>query len=460
MAEVVKGQKVYRGKTTAKGQFGVLDDRRRLETGNFIYELGAHPGILTRVCTLGMKKTDTIQSFGYDTLENGIIDHYDELLLATRIGTDSTAGATGITAATTLAVKNRHLWIPESTWFNVNTGEQFLVTAVAPIGSSADGYDKDHPEYGYVTVVRAYTNDTGDFGKTKAGKKGDRLQYTGPAAREGGKPAEAQSTVIKPVRNGMRRFTHTFEMTDVLAMTKAGAFYGMSERERLERDMRYKAIWDEEAAMLDGQFAYEYPGKTAGGTYGSVLESSLTSWRGSTRGLIPTIYSFAPGNIYDCGGVLSYRLFTDFFSYLSNMNPGGMQKMIKKSQSTENNVKNEYIVLCGDVALTALTDLLHNKVETKVGDNHYGFDMTSVTTPYGTARLRRHIQLDGPRADWMVFVDPKRIGQKVYGGFNNRFIPVSLPDAYTKKWDLQKIAGLWIGNAELFGILKGVQAAV
>lgn len=457
MSDVTKGIKIYRGKTAAKGQYGVIDDRRRLETGNFIYELGAHPGIITRVCTLAMKDSDKIQSFGYDTLENGVIQHYDEALAGTVASGNASGGAA---KADTLYVKNMHLWMPDTTWFNVNTGEQILVKTVAPIPSSetAFGYDSGHPEYGKITVSRNYTNDT-QF-SAKAVSKGDRWQYTGPAAKEAGEPGIAQATVVKPVRNGMRRFTHTFEMSDVLAMTKSGAFYGMSERERLERDMRYKAIWDEEAAMLDGQFAYEYPGKTAGGVYGNVLESGVDSWRGSTRGLLPTIHAFAPGNIYDCNGVLSYRLFCDFFSYLTDMNPGGMQKMVKKSGSTENTVKNSYIILCGSVALTALTDLLHSKVQTMVGEDHYGFDMKRIETPYGTAHLRRHIQLDGPRADWMVWVDPKRMGQKVYAGFDNRFKKVSTDEKYTMKWDLQKIAGLWIGNAELFGVLKGVQAAV
>ena len=222
-------------------------------------------------------------------------------------------------------------------------------------------------------------------------------------------------------------------MTDYLAMRKGGAFYGMSERERLERDMRYKAIWDEESMLLDGQYIHDYPGKSG------TKESTLTSWRGSSRGLIPYINAFAPGNVYDCNGVLSYRLLNDFFSFLTSQNPGGMQKMIKKSKSDTAAIKNNYIVLCGDTALTALSDLLHNKVQTDNGANYYGFDMQRIVTVYGNIYLRRHILLDGPRSDWMVFVDPMRIGMKTIKGFNNRFIPTSLPNTYEKAWDLQKM---------------------
>ena len=422
------------------GQAGVIPDRKVVETGNFIYELGAHPGILTRVCTLGQKKHDMIDNLEFTTLENGTIPHYTE------------AVATSTVASTIITVEDGSWIIPESTLFSVDTNEQVLVTAVAVVGSSQSGYDVNKPNRRRLTVIRNWNEDS-QF-SAAAVVVGHRFQYSGPAMREGGKPADSVSTIIEPIKNTVRRLSHTFTMTDYLAMRKGGAFYGMSERERLERDMRYKAIWDEESMLLDGQYIHDYPGKTG------TKEATLKSWRGSSRGLLPYIHAFAPGNVYDCNGVLSYRLLSDFFSFLTSQNPGGMQKMIKKQKSDTAAIKNNYIVLCGDTALTALSDLLHNKVQTDNGANYYGFDMQRIVTVYGNIYLRRHILLDGPRSDWMVFVDPMRIGMKTIKGFNNRFIPTSLPNVYEKAWDLQKWCGLWLANAELFGVLKGVQAAV
>ena len=430
---------LYRG-TNADGQVGIIDDRRVLETGNFIYELGFHPGILTRVCTAGAKKEDTIQSLHYKTLENGIIQHYDEVV-----------EAQSSTTATTIKVADRHLWVPDHTWFNVDTMETVLVQSVA--ATSVTGY----PNAGTVTIIRGYGET--DF-PAKAMAKGDRMQRTGPAMKEAGSSARSQKTVIQPVLNGMRRLSHTFTMSDVTAMMDGKAFYGMSERERLERDMRYQAIVNEESSLLDGQFVYDFPGKASSSEFGALIESNLDSWRGTTRGLVPTIHKFAPGNIYDCGGTLSYRLLTDFVAHLSKYNPGGMQKQIKKSGSKETSTKVKYIALCGDTAISALTDLLHNKVQTTVGASSYGFDMTRLTAPFGSIDIMRHVLLDGPRADWMVFIDPQRVGIRTFKGFNNRFVPVTLEDSYVKKWDLQKIFGFWVGNAELFGIMKNVQAAI
>ena len=68
-------RKMWQGQISGS-QAGVVDDRKVVETGNFIYELGAHPGILTRVCTMGQKKSDMIDNLEYTTLENGTIPHF------------------------------------------------------------------------------------------------------------------------------------------------------------------------------------------------------------------------------------------------------------------------------------------------------------------------------------------------------------------------------------------------
>ena len=104
-SQVHRGRKNYRGTPG-----GILDDRRRLEVGNYIYELGAHPGILTRICTESQKKNDFIQSLGYDTLENGRIPNH------TKVHTSNAAAG-----ATEILVENSNIFHSEMIAFNVNT---------------------------------------------------------------------------------------------------------------------------------------------------------------------------------------------------------------------------------------------------------------------------------------------------------------------------------------------------
>lgn len=66
---------------------------------------------------------------------------------------------------------------------------------------------------------------------------------------------------------------------------------------------------------------------------------------------------------------------------------------------------NEKTLLCGSDAILGINDFSAVKIQTKVGEKEFGYDLNTILTPFGRLNLIWHPFLEGEYSNWAIGVD-------------------------------------------------------
>lgn len=320
---------------------------------------------------------------------------------------DAVNNGSGITnSATTIAVDTGSIFAAEDIVKNPRTGEIVYVSGVS--GNN-------------LTVVRGFGSTSGT-----AMNDNDVLLVIGTAAAEGDTslPARSENPVKK--LNYTQIFKHSVEESGT-------ALSSSNESTPHDWDHQRKKAGIEHRKDIELAFLFGAPGEE---TVGSDTVRT-------TGGLL----NFLTQNNQDMGGTMTEAEFGQFMR--SGFRYGGDTK----------------VLFAGPLGIDVLNNYSVAKLQTTVGQNKYGVNITQITTGQGTVSIVKHNLLEGYYAGHMILVDfsDESVAYRYLngdgpGGSRDTMLLTSREenDRDGKKDEYLSEVGLQAGQADRHGVATGI----
>lgn len=299
---------------------------------------------------------------------------------------------------------------------------QFIIGDDPTVGAA----DKSLKGYVKIYAREAFTYSAADF------TAGARVEVIGSAVANG-----SYTSVLKPVsmslpinRKNYRQRFHEPIWYDALDARESLKWDKDGFLKKLKREALIRAAIDIEKAVL---FSKRSSAKTID-PYDSTskinytmsgIEQELQIWDAGSTGVTIDGSTYAPYSwrtaatsdtdvdkrvIQNAGGTISYR---------------SLMEYIERVHYYRDKSSNEFMVICGNGALIALTEMFRKETQFQVTvkDNVYGLSCTRVNTQFGDLILKSHPLFNNKTARryWMMVLDIPSIKIAYAPGYKLRF---------------------------------------